>query len=92
VIFGDKKTKTTLKQVPETRSQVVSNEALSVTETMSDEENAELIAVISAAVAAIGDKPCRILNISETKETKSNWKNHKSKIWRPVRKGVRKSW
>jgi Na+-transporting methylmalonyl-CoA/oxaloacetate decarboxylase gamma subunit len=75
--FGDKNEgKTTLKKV----------------EKNDVEDDTELVAVISAAMVAYSDKPVKILSITENKGNKSNWINHRSKIWRPVRKGVKRTW
>jgi hypothetical protein len=63
-----------------------------VSNTVSFEEDTELVAVISAAIAVYNEKPVRILSIKENIGNKSNWRNHRSKIWRPVRKGVKRTW
>ena len=57
-----------------------------------EEDDTELVAVISAAITAYSDKPVRIVSISEDKGHKINWRNHRNKIWRPVRKGVKRTW
>jgi sodium pump decarboxylase gamma subunit len=92
-IFGDKgEKKTTLKQVKETPSMAIKAQGTTVSNTVSFEEDTELVAVISAAIAVYNEKPVRILSIKENIGNKSNWRNHRSKIWRPVRKGVKRTW
>ncbi len=92
-IFGDKgEKKTTLKQVKETPSMAIKAQGTTVSNTVNFEEDTELVAVISAAIAVYNEKPVRILSIKENIGNKSNWRNHRSKIWRPVRKGVKRTW
>jgi len=88
-MFGEKETK----KVPLTEfntSKKKKHSSEHSNEKSTDEP--ELIAVITAAISSYSEKEFRILNFTERKRTTHDWRKHKSKIWRPARKGVKKTW
>lgn len=55
--------------------------------------NTELIAAITAAICTYTLNDIRIMSIKEKRTSRGNhWKAQKTKIWRPIRKGVKKAW
>jgi len=89
-IFGDK-------QTPEMKKNVISKNRPKPKKTApqktSQQPDVELTAVITAALASYTTNDFKILSIQENTVRKDvHWKNQKSKIWRPIRKGVKRTW
>jgi sodium pump decarboxylase gamma subunit len=86
-LFGDKKTVVIKKSV-------VSDNTVKTKKTpVTQQSDLELVAVITAAIASYTSKDFKILNIKEKEINHAvHWKNQKPKIWRPIRKGVKRTW
>ncbi len=83
-LFGDKKTVVI-------KESAVSNNSAKKTDTQ--QSDLELVAVITAGIASYQTKDFRILNIKEKEISHGvHWKTQKPKIWRPIRKGVKRKW
>lgn len=86
-LFGDRKT-------PEQKGTPVSKKNREQTQqTETKQPDLELIAVITAAIASHTTKNVKIKSIKEKTSTKGiHWKAQTTKIWRPLRKGVKRTW
>lgn len=62
-------------------------------QTENQQTNYELVAAITAAIESYTSKKIRIMNIREKPVHKRiYWNSQKTKIWRPIRKGVKRGW
>ena len=53
----------------------------------------ELTAVITAAITSYTMNNFKIMSIKQKETDRGvHWRTQKSKIWRPLRKGVKKTW
>jgi len=86
-LFGERKT-------TEIKKTQVSKRNLEQTEPPATKQHdLELVAVITAAISSHTTKNFKIKSIKEKTSNKGiHWKAQKSKIWRPLRKGVKKTW
>ena len=86
-LFGDKKT-------TETKEAFNFKKAKKTTKQKDTQQSdLELSAVIIAAISAYTTNNFKIMHIKEKEPNKGvHWRTQKSKIWRPIRKGVKKTW
>ncbi|MEA1884856.1 MAG: OadG family protein, partial [Thermotogota bacterium] len=69
------------------------NPAKTAKTTDTQQSDLELVAVITAAIDSYTTKDFKILNIKEKEISHGvHWKTQKPKIWRPIRKGVKRTW
>ncbi len=61
-------------------------------ETINQDEESELIAVISASISCYGSGNFSIREIREVGNSSSDWKRHTDKTWRKKSKGETKRW
>ncbi len=94
-LFGDKQyKKTTISDKLNMTSTENSNSQKNNMESIpSEASNTEIVAAITAALCSFTSNNIRILNIKEKGSCSGvHWRTKKAQIWRPLRKGVKKSW
>ena len=86
-LFGEKKTTETKRTFNSKRPKQIREQS------ETQQSDLELVAVITAAIASYQTKDFRIINIKEKEISHGvHWKTQKPKIWRPIRKGVKRAW
>lgn len=90
MVFGDKKKKQIVSaDSPNHQTKLT----IPTSKNVSEESDTELLAVIAAAVAAYTSEEVKIIGVRERPSVQnSGWKNQRVKIWRPLRKGVKRVW
>ncbi|HPF16078.1 MAG TPA: OadG family protein [Thermotogota bacterium] len=90
IVFGDKKKD---QMVSADASSPLKQDTSPIAKNVSEENDTELLAVISAAITAYTSEEARIIAVRERPSVQNlGWKNQRVKIWRPLRKGVKRVW